>query len=108
MKKHRKHCIAVYIRLSMEDLDLSSGEKDESFSIANQRNYIMAYLKQKEEFRDAKIREFVDDGHSGTNFQRPAVQEMLQLSRQGEIDCIVVKDLSRFGRNYLEVGDYLE
>ena len=44
----------------MEDLDLSSGEKDESFSIANQRNYIMAYLKQKEEFRDAKIREFVE------------------------------------------------
>lgn len=108
MKKHRKYCIAVYIRLSMEDLDLSSGEKDESFSIANQRNYIMAYLKQKEEFRDAEIREFVDDGHSGTNFQRPAVQEMIQLSRQGEINCIVVKDLSRFGRNYIEVGDYLE
>lgn len=52
--------IAVYIRLSMEDLDRKDEEKDESYSIANQRDYIMSYLERKEEFRDAYIREFVE------------------------------------------------
>ncbi len=50
----------------------------------------------------------MDDGYSGTNFDRPAIKELLRSCRQGVIDCIIVKDLSRFGRNYLEVGDYLE
>lgn len=106
MKKYR---IAIYIRLSMEDLDLGgSVEKTESASIRNQRNFIKAFIDQREEFCEADIREFVDDGYSGTDFNRPAVQEMLRLCGQNEIDCIIVKDLSRFGRNYLEVGDYLE
>ncbi|MCH5339621.1 MAG: recombinase family protein, partial [Acetatifactor sp.] len=105
----KRYVIATYIRLSMEDLDMCSLEdKEESFSISNQRNYIRSFLDGKEEFKGAEIREFVDDGYSGTNFDRPAVKEMLNLCRNGEIDCIVVKDLSRFGRNYLEVGDYLE
>lgn len=52
--------------------------------------------------------EFVDDGYSGTNFERPAVERMLSMVREGKICCILVKDISRFGRNYLEVGDYLE
>ncbi len=51
---------------------------------------------------------YIDDGYSGTNFDRPAVQRMLSMCRQGKIDCIVVKDLSRFGRNYLQAGEYLE
>lgn len=100
MKTYR---IAVYIRLSMEDLGLKSArDRSESCSVSNQRSFIHAWLGQHEEFRNAKIQEFVDDGYSGTNFERPAVKEMLALCRQGEIDCIVVKDLSRFGRNYLE------
>lgn len=104
-----KYVLAEYIRLSMEDLDLyDSEEKAESVSIRNQRNYIQTFIGQREEFRGAEIREFVDDGYSGTNFDRPAIKELLGSCRQGEIDCIVVKDLSRFGRNYLEVGDYLE
>jgi len=104
-----KYVLAEYIRLSMEDLDLyDSEEKAESVSISNQRNYIQAFVDQREEFRGAEVREFVDDGYSGTNFDRPAIKELLGLCRQGEINCIVVKDLSRFGRNYLEVGDYLE
>lgn len=101
--------IAIYIRLSMEDFDLGApAGKEESASISSQRDFIMSYINRKGEFRDAHVREFVDDGYSGMNFARPGVQEMLALCRQGEIDCIIVKDLSRFGRNYLEVGNYLE
>lgn len=103
------YVIAVYIRLSMEDMDLHrAGERGESSSVSNQRAYIRQFLQRREEFRDAVIREFVDDGYSGMNFDRPALREMFTLCRQGEINCVVVKDLSRFGRNYLEVGDYLE
>ena len=105
----KKYMIAKYIRLSMEDLDLcDSEEKVESVSISNQKNFLNVFMEQKEEFKGAEVREFVDDGYSGTNFDRPAMKEMLRLCRQGEINCIIVKDLSRFGRNYLEVGDYLE
>lgn len=105
----KKYTIGKYIRLSMEDLDLcDSGAKAESVSIGNQRNYIQTFIDQKEEFKGAEVVEFVDDGYSGIDFDRPAVSELLNLCRQGEIDCIIVKDLSRFGRNYLEVGDYLE
>lgn len=66
MKKYR---IAIYIRLSMEDIDLcNSVEKLESFSVSNQRIYIRNFLEQKPEFENAWIREFIDDGYSGTNF----------------------------------------
>ena len=106
MKNYR---IAIYIRLSMEDLDVRSlAEKEESCSIGNQRKLIKEFLEQSKEFCEADIQEFVDAGYSGTNFQRPALQKLLCLCRRGEFDCIVVKDLSRFGRNYLEVGNYLE
>ncbi len=106
MKRYR---IAIYLRLSVEDMDVcSTAAKQESYSISNQRSYIKNYLDKKPEFQNAIVREFVDDGYSGTNFERPAVKKMLSLCRQNEFDCIVVKDLSRFGRNYLEVGDYLE
>lgn len=105
----KKYTIAIYIRLSMEDLDLCDFmEKKESRSVSNQRNFIKAFIEQREEFRGTEIREFIDEGYSGTNFDRPAVQEMLQLCGKKEVNCIIVKDLSRFGRNYLEVGDYLE
>ena len=105
----KEYVIGEYIRLSMEDIDLfNSEENTESVSISNQRNYINAFIEQKREFEGAEIKEFVDDGYSGTNFDRPAVKELLRLCRQGEVNCIIVKDLSRFGRNYLEVGDYLE
>lgn len=103
-----KYIIAIYIRLSMEDLNLAAEGKDESLSVSNQRNYICNYIKNHKEFADADLQEFVDDGYSGTNFDRPEIQRLLSLCRRGEINCIIVKDLSRFGRNYLEVGDYLE
>lgn len=104
-----RYRIALYIRLSMEDKDVGNSEENvESVSVSNQRYFLKNFVRQRREFDGAEITEFVDDGYSGTNFDRPAIKELLSLSRHGEIDCIIVKDLSRFGRNYLEVGDYLE
>ena len=99
--------IAKYLRLSSEDDDLKLTGKLESNSIANQRNLLDSFIKRVPEFADAEIMEFCDDGWSGKNFERPAVQEMLDLVRQGKIQCIIVKDLSRFGRDYLTVGNYI-
>ncbi len=101
--------LAEYLRLSVEDGDIVSKDaKAESDSIGHQRDLITRYIREKQIYPFIQPLEFVDDGYSGTNFDRPAVKEMLSLVRAGKICCIVVKDLSRFGRNYLEVGDYLE
>lgn len=99
--------IAEYVRVSSEDDDLRSGNKLESNSIANQRNLLNAYIRRIPEFAGANVVEFCDDGWSGKNFERPAVQEMLLQARQGKIQCIIVKDMSRFGRDYLIVGNYI-
>ena len=99
--------IAVYLRLSSEDQDLKQGGKAESNSIGNQRNLILDFIRRIPEFAGATILEFCDDGWSGKNFERPGVQEMLGLVKEGKIQCIIVKDISRFGRDYLEVGNYL-
>lgn len=101
--------VAEYLRLSMEDGDVvSDNAKEESNSILHQRDLITRYLSDKNLYPGIQTIEFVDDGYSGTNFERPAVKRMLSMVREGKICCIVVKDISRFGRNYLEVGDYLE
>lgn len=101
--------VAEYLRLSMEDGDVvSDNVKEESDSILHQRDLITRYLSDKNLYPGMQRIEFVDDGYSGTNFERPAVKRMLSMVREGKICCIVVKDISRFGRNYLEVGDYLE
>ena len=92
---------ALYLRLSRED-----GDKTESDSIANQRTLLEAYGADHPEL--CIVDEFVDDGYSGSNFERPAFQRLFQELEQGTINCILVKDLSRFGRNYIEVGRYLE
>lgn len=99
--------IAIYIRLSMEDGDLSD-EKNESNSVINQRAYIHQYIAQHSEFSEAQILEFCDDGYSGTNMDRPAIKRLLQQVKERKINCIIVKDMSRFGRDYIMVGDYLE
>ena len=101
--------IAMYLRLSKEDIDTKNNLlKDESNSIRSQRLLIQRCIQEKPEFAGYPVLEFVDDGYTGTNFDRPQLQKMLSLIRNGEICCVIVKDLSRFGRNYLEVGDYLE
>ena len=105
-KRLEQYDTALYLRLSKEDGDVASGSKNESNSIANQKSLIMDYLQSRPEFRVVSIRE--DDGFSGTDFNRPAFQSMMEDVKKGVINCIIVKDLSRFGRNYIEVGRYLE
>lgn len=101
--------LAVYLRLSQDDVDIKTNAlKDESDSIHSQRLLIKRYINDQTDLRQLPVIEFVDDGYTGTNFDRPKLQEMLSMVRSGRITCIIVKDLSRFGRNYLEVGDYLE
>lgn len=105
----KEQFVAEYLRLSIEDGDVvSDSDKEESDSIQHQRELISHYLHEENLYPDMQTLEFVDDGYSGTNFERPAVKRMLSMVREGKICCIIVKDISRFGRNYLEVGDYLE
>ena len=92
---------ALYARLSRED-----GDKPESDSIANQRKLLEAFVAGQPDMVLAG--RFEDDGCTGTNFQRPAFQRMLEAIGCGEVNCVVVKDLSRFGRDYIDVGRYLE
>ncbi len=98
---------AIYLRISSEDIDLKTGEKDESESISNQRRLLRDYVSAHADLSGSEILEFCDDGWSGTNFERPAIKELLEQVKRGKINCIVVKDLSRFGRDYITVGDYI-
>jgi site-specific DNA recombinase len=91
----------LYLRLSRED-----GDKEESNSITGQRELLRDYLKAYPELREYNVR--VDDGFSGSTFERPAFKAMLEDVKAGKTNCIVVKDLSRFGRNYLDAGEYIE
>ncbi|OUO38208.1 recombinase family protein [Flavonifractor sp. An306] len=100
--------LAAYYRTSLEDFNRAHGLTDQSQSIGNQRKVIMEYLRGSEELSGYSVLEFIDDGLTGTNTDRPQFQAMIEAARRGEVSCIVVKDLSRFGRNYLDVGDYLE
>lgn len=93
-----------YLRLSHEDEE----KKDESNSITNQRRVQTDFIKKNEQLKKYAKLEFVDDGYSGTNFDRPGICKVLELVKRGKVYCIIVKDLSRFGRDYIEVGYYLE
>ena len=99
--------IAYYIRLSESDEETGK-IKDESESISNQRALILKYIKDHPEFDGWTIREYADDGFSGTNGDRPNFQRMIDRVYEGAIQCVIVKDLSRFARNYIIVGEYLE
>lgn len=91
----------LYLRLSRED-----GDKEESNSITGQRELLRDYLKTHPELHEYTVQ--VDDGFSGSTFERPAFQAMLEDVKSGKTNCIIVKDLSRFGRNYLDAGEYIE
>lgn len=104
----RNTVIASYRRLSLADGDLGRDGKDESNSIESQKALIDEYIASKDEFAGMDVMEFVDDGYSGTNFDRPGFQKMIGLVKCGKVGIIVVKDLSRFGRDYIGVGEYLE
>lgn len=97
----------AYFRLSREDI-VSCGDKDkaESDSIVNQRALVKEFLKAHPDIQI--YQEKVDDGFSGVNFERPAFKEMLEDIKSGRVNCVIVKDLSRFGRDYIEAGRYIE
>lgn len=98
---------ALYIRLSMDDGDLDE-QKVMSVSVQNQRLHLRNYLMDHPEIDARETKEYIDDGYSGTNMERPAMQKLLEDVRNRNIACVLVKDFSGFGRNYLEVGKYLE
>ena len=104
----KEYTIGIYIRLSMADEDTGCGNKAESDSITNQRLLINRYLDQHPELSKYPRLEFADDGYTGTNFHRPRFMEMMEKVRNGEINLICVKDFSRFSRDYIETGNYLE
>jgi len=91
----------LYLRLSRDD-----GDKEESNSITGQRELLRDYISQRPELREYAVR--IDDGFSGSTFDRPSFQKMIEDVKAGRTDCIIVKDLSRFGRNYLDAGEYIE
>lgn len=92
---------ALYIRLSRED-----GDKTESYSVTSQREILKEYLKLHSDIEFVDY--YIDDGWSGTNFERPDFQRMMNDIYAGNVNCVVVKDLSRFGRNYTIAGNYLD
>ena len=96
----------LYIRLSSADKDLKY--KTESESIANQRELLHQYLKSHNEFSNYEVEEFIDDGYSGTNDNRPSFERMIEHLKNGDCKLVICKDFSRFFRDYVEIGDYLE
>ena len=106
MTDHRK--TAVYIRLSAEDDNVDGRAKKESDSVTSQRILLKSFVIDQLGVAEADILEYVDDGVSGTHFKRHGFQQLQDDMKSGEIGCVVVKDFSRFGRDYLEVGFYIE
>ena len=98
--------IALYMRLSDEDDNLAAHE--ESNSISHQRKLMLDHIQKLPELKDCNIMEFSDDGYSGADFSRPNFVKMMDLVKAGKIQVIVTKDYSRLGRDYLEVGNYME
>ena len=93
--------VALYIRLSVQD-----GDKAESNSVANQRELLDMFIKKDKELNFYNY--YIDDGFSGTNFERPSFKKMIKDIDADLVNAVVVKDLSRLGRNYIEVGNYIE
>ena len=97
----RNFNVGIYLRISKDEIG-----KEESESITNQRKIIYDYLKRNPDFVVCK--EYIDDGYSGSNFNRPAFKEMLTDIDKGKINFVITKNLARFGRNYIESGEYLQ
>lgn len=95
--------IAIYLRLSEEDYK----KTDESVSISNQRDYTRSYIENDNSLKDSEIEEYIDDGYSATNTNRPAFLRLVDDIKGGKVETIVVKDMSRFSRDYILLGDYL-
>ena len=98
-----KYVIVKYLRLSLED-----GDSAESDSISNQRELLDLHISMVFAGKDIKVIELVDDGYTGTNMKRPGMQKLLVLAEAQQINCVIVKDFSRFARDYIEVGRYTD
>ena len=102
--KTENYNIAIYIRLSKEDVDRGY---DESESIKNQRDLLTEYAKKFGGGYNL-VEIYIDQGFTGTNFNRPAFQRMIRDIELGKINMVITKDLSRLGRDYIETGEYIE
>lgn len=91
----------LYLRLSRDD-----GDKEESNSITGQRELLRNFIRTRPELREYAVR--IDDGFTGSNFDRPSFKKMLEDVKAGRTNCIIVKDMSRLGRDYLQVGYYTD
>ena len=101
--KNEDKLLIKYYRISLEDRD-----KEESDSIVNQRNLIADYIAGHAEFYEMPNMELYDDGYTGTNFNRPGIKKFFELLRRNKVGCLIVKDFSRFTRDYIELGNYAE
>lgn len=101
-------CIAIYLRLSDEDEEVKGHYQSESNSVINQRKLIRHYIEKDKKLSLLPVIEYIDDGFSGSRFDRPAFKRMLEDAKAGKISVIITKDYSRIGRDYLEVGNYME
>ena len=95
--------IAKYLRFSVDD-----GNTADSESVSNQRDLLNWYISKSEDFQSGEVLEFIDDGFTGTNFQRAGFISMMEAVKEQKVNCIIVKDFSRLGRNYVEVSDYID
>lgn len=106
MEENKIYRAAMYVRLSKEDEEVASAKKTESESIQNQKRLIRDFVLQHPDIEI--VREYEDDGYTGSDFNRPGFQAMMEDVRKGVVDCVIVKDLSRFGREYIDSGKYIE
>ena len=106
MSKKNIYDTALYLRLSRDDTDIDGKTKTESNSISSQRDLLRAYVKSHEDLQIFDI--YIDDGYSGADFKRPEFERMMEDIRAGKVNCVIVKDLSRFGRDYIEAGRFIQ
>lgn len=104
--KEKRFYAAMYLRLSRDDEDRDGLTKSESNSIGSQRELIRSFLREQSDIELYDI--YVDDGFSGSDFDRPEFKRMISDIEAGRVNCVVVKDLSRFGRDYIGSGRYIQ
>lgn len=106
MKEHIVFFVAIYLRLSRDDEDIDGSVKSESDSISSQRELVRSYVRDHDDMELFDI--YVDDGYSGANFDRPEFRRMMTDIEAGNVNCVIVKDLSRLGRDYIEAGRLIQ
>ncbi len=106
MQRVEVYNVAIYLRLSKDDNDIDGNKKMESNSISNQRDLIRDFIRSNSDMQIYDI--YVDDGFSGSNFERPEFKRMMVAVNEGKVNCVIVKDLSRFGRDYIEAGRFIQ